>query len=278
MPPSWNQYAAVLPVLFILLTAPAAAAEPVWDARCRLTVEGAYLYGPVDGQLQTPSGGRPGTTSRGRPTLEELGIDDASVFDASMTFSFDDHEIYLGGQWVRFADDSVLDETLVSQANTFAAGSGVSSDVKLDWYRAGYRYRLASGDGPGGGPSLLLYPSAGAALLDFDFQLAGEGASAVSRAYSKVALQVGLAAEWRVTDRFSLAGGVLSSVPLSNTPFILAAELTGRYRIVQSRGMGVVGFAGVAYEQIHYEDNQDVSNDIEVDLGPMLKVGLEARF
>src|SRR5678816_3998356 len=34
----------------------------------------SYLYGPINGSLQIPSGGLPGTTSHDRPTLGELGI------------------------------------------------------------------------------------------------------------------------------------------------------------------------------------------------------------
>src|SRR5688500_13108739 len=50
---------------------------PGSDLRC--TLGGRYIYGPVEGMLQTPSGGEPGPTRLGRPTLEELGIDTASL-------------------------------------------------------------------------------------------------------------------------------------------------------------------------------------------------------
>src|SRR2546426_5913447 len=45
------------------------------------SLEGMWLYGPVSGHMQTPSGGQPGTTSSKRPTLSEMGIDTASGFD-----------------------------------------------------------------------------------------------------------------------------------------------------------------------------------------------------
>src|SRR5438093_7783564 len=65
-----------------------------------LTIDGIWLYGPVSGHLQTPSGGRPGTSSSDRPTLGEIGINSASIYDAEAMASFGDHGIYLGGQWV----------------------------------------------------------------------------------------------------------------------------------------------------------------------------------
>jgi hypothetical protein len=61
-------------------------------------------------------------------------------------------------------------------------------------------------------------------------------------------------------------------------PFIATAEVVGKYRFIQTHGVGVAGFGGVAYEHISYEDNQDVSNHIKADLGPMLVLGIEVRF
>src|SRR6266566_929454 len=87
-----------------------------------LTLESQWMWGPVSGYLQTPSGGQPGTTSRHRPTLEELGIDTASIFDGEIRPGVGDHELYVGGQWIRMSEDATLDEDLISQGNTFAAG------------------------------------------------------------------------------------------------------------------------------------------------------------
>lgn len=35
---------------------------------------------------------------------------------------------------------------------------------------------------------------------------------------------------------------------------------------------------GVAYERIQYDDDQQVSNDIDVEAGPLLRVGIDVRF
>jgi hypothetical protein len=50
----------------------------------RTVAHARYLYGPVHGRLQTPTGGNPGTTTRGRPTLNELGFDRAGIPDLSV--------------------------------------------------------------------------------------------------------------------------------------------------------------------------------------------------
>ncbi len=259
----------------------AAEADDVADGRAdafRLTLEAAWMYGPVDGHLQTPSGGAPGTTSPDRPTLEELGIENASIFDAEIALGWGRHELYLGGQWFGMSDDETLDDELVSQANTFPAGSRVDSDVQLDWYRIGYRHRIEAGVGPSGGPQFVVRPSAGFALLDFDLQLDGTGGAEVNRSYSKGGPQVGVAVEWRATDRFSVAGEVTSTIPFSNTPLIQTAEIVGKFRLFDGSRADVSLLAGVAYERIHYDDDQEVSNDIDVEAGPLLRLGVEARF
>jgi hypothetical protein len=250
------------------------------DNDWRLAVETRYFYAPIDGFLQTPSGGQPGTSSRGRPTFDELGVEHASLFDAELTLGWRQHEVYAGAQLVRVAEDATLDETLVSQANTFPAGSRVEADVRLDWYRAGYAYRIpidANGDGVA---ELSVAPSAGIAVLAFDFQLEGEAGASVSRAYTKASPQLGADVRWRLSDRWTIAVEVLSGIPVSDMPFIFLARAEARYRLVDSDAASVDGAVGVGYERIQYDDagKQDLPNDIEAEFGPMLTLGLDIRF
>lgn len=244
----------------------------------RLGFEAAWMYGPVDGHVQTPSGGRPGSTSRDRPTLEELGIEDAGIFDAEVTLGWAAHEFYLGGQWFGTSGEGTLDEALVSEGDPFPAGSRVDADVQLDWYRVGYGYRIEAGAGPGDGPRFVIRPAAGFALLAFDLQLEGPGGAKADRAYTKGAPHVGVAVEWRATDRLSVSGELTSTIALSNTPLIQAAGVVGRYRLF-GRGRADVSLsAGVAFERIRYQDNQEVRNQLDIEAGPLLRLGVEARF
>src|SRR6266481_7846675 len=57
--------------------------QPV-DAGIHGSVAGALRYGPLDGYAQTPAGGTAGTTSRKRPTLDEVGISDAIAGEAEL--------------------------------------------------------------------------------------------------------------------------------------------------------------------------------------------------
>src|SRR5438046_2519282 len=99
------------------------------EGKFHLTLSGAWLYGPVSGHVQTPSGGRSGTSSADRPTFGEIGINTASIFDAEATAAIRDHGLYLGGQWVRLSGERNLEQSLVSQGNTFLVASRVKSDV-----------------------------------------------------------------------------------------------------------------------------------------------------
>src|SRR4051812_40851366 len=81
----------------------------------QLAAEARYLYGPVKGKLQTPTGGNPGTTTNNRPTLKELGFEHASVPDVSGTADFGNHRVYAGYRFLRLSGSSTLDQPLISQ-------------------------------------------------------------------------------------------------------------------------------------------------------------------
>src|SRR5947207_1371474 len=154
--------------VFAQYTPPAAVSnEQRFDERdWAITLDGAYLYGPANGYIQVPSGGEPGTSSRHRPTFNELGIDNVSIYDASSKFSFgeaQENQVYAGAQIIHLSSKRTLNKDLVSKAITFPSGAPVSSSVTLNWYRIGYRRKFVLGENR----DLELYPSIGAALLTF---------------------------------------------------------------------------------------------------------------
>ena len=88
----------------------AVAPQPAFS----IALEGAWVHGPVHGHVQTPSGGNRGTTSVNRPTLEELGIDNASVYDAELTLGWRPHEAFVGGRWFGMSEEETLEDELIS--------------------------------------------------------------------------------------------------------------------------------------------------------------------
>ena len=250
------------------------------DTTFRWSLEATWMYGPIDGQLQTPTGGMPGTTTVGRPTLEELGLDYASIFAAEATFGAGPHEFFFYTQLNRLYGDTTLEDTFMSQGRTFPAGSRVHSDVKLDLYRLGYRHRIAAGYRRDGGPQFFLYPSAGIAIFAFDMHLDGAGGAYVDRPYAKGAPEVGLGFEWLATEQLTVTGELTSTLDLSKLPLVVTAKIEGKYVLVRSRGVTVSGTVGVGYQLIRYDDahKQEMPNDIEIDLGPVVLLGIDVRF
>jgi len=267
----------IAPALLLpIASAPGQQPPPqYWNSRdVRFSIDAAYLYGPVDGYLQVPSGGEPGTSSKHRPKLNEIGIDDANIADVVGRFGWHNEELYLGAQIIRLSGNDTLDESLTSHAVTFPAGSHVSSDVTLDWYRFGYRHRF---DVPQF--DLTLWPSIGVGVLDFSYHLSGGGQSA-SRDYIKPTPLFGLESEWRpgggpLSFDLKLLGSLPITPPL---PEMFIEELTAKYRFIHNRGIDLSAYIGGAFEQIRYEDHQSMPNRIHADFGPMLVVGLEWQF
>jgi hypothetical protein len=260
------------------------------DREFTLSVAGTFLYGSASGYVQTPSGGEPGTTSKERPKFSEIGIDNASIGDGQLTATFGEqqrNEVYVGGQFIRLSGSDTLGSDLVSHGVTFPAGSHVSSDVQLDWYRVGYRYRLDLNDvtalcGIPTNPGLddfSLYPSVGGAFLNFDYRLDGPGGQRASRSYIKGNVQFGLELEWRPNrGPFSVTLGGLAAPNFSSLPGIYYEELAAHYRFLDTRKVDATATLGVALEQMDYEDNQRVSNHIHADFGPLLVAGVELKF
>jgi hypothetical protein len=160
-------------VVLLAFPASAGAAEAG-----RFEAGAAYLYGPVSGSLQTPSGGEVGTTSEGRPTLGELGIDDVPMVDFGIDVRLAGNGFYAGGRLIHLRGDGTLPTDLLSQARTFPAGRVVEAAAAFDWYRLGYSRHFLL---PWGSRRIDLAPSVGAALLTYDFDLTSPGLEAVDR-------------------------------------------------------------------------------------------------
>jgi len=264
-----------IPAVQFILLVTTAYAQGQEESDRRFSLEGSYLYGEVDGYVQTPSGGESGTTSSRRPSLDEIGISNTSVYDSQFIAALHDNELYLGGQWIRMSGSATLDETLITQGKTFDAGMQVSSEVDLDWYRFGYRRRLSLCQDR----EWTIWPSAGVAVLDFSYHLRGTDVAA-DRSYIKLNAQFGLETEWRPRGGpFSLDLVLLVSPPISSSlPQMNVEELVAKYRVFEHQRSELEIIGGVAFEQIYFEDNQNTSNRIKADFGPMIVFGLNWRF
>ncbi len=260
----------------VLLVNHSTLAQDANDRSTSFSLGGAYLYGPIKGNIQTPLGGEPGTTSSHRPTLKEIGIDRTSAWDVNGEFRWRAERFYLGAQFIQPSGSDTLDEPLISHGVTFPAGAHVSSDIGLNWYRAGYGHEFDFGDNN----QLHLTPKIGAAILDFNYKLDSDGLSA-KRSYIKAGPQLGAEFEWQPSTRIplSLDLDVMLSDDFGTSVAAISTEsLVAKYRFFERQSFSSSAMIGVAFEQMRYEDNQSVSNRVHVDLGPMLLIGIDLRF
>ena len=240
------------------------------------SVDGQFRYGNISGFVQIPRGGGVGTTSNERPKFDELGINQAAIGVPSLTLGWNNHNLYGGASIIRLSGSNTLSNTLISNGTTFPAGTSVSSDVQLDWYRFGYEYRLT--DKYSQASTLSFYPAIGAALFNFDYNLKGISSLSAARSFAKAAPQLGLTSEWNPEGRFSLSGEVFSSLAFSTLPLLLSVDLTGGYQLWGSADHGGIAYLGIGYDLLDEEDNQKVPNHIRASIGPEVVVGLKARF
>jgi hypothetical protein len=257
-----------LTLLLLLLASRASAAERDW----RFSLDGSYEYGQVDGYAQTPAGGQPGTTSPKRPSLGEIGIDDASIYGMRAIGAWRDEELSLDAQIIRLSGDNTLAAPLTSQGQSFPAGTAVSSDVDLDWYSLAYRHRFRIGD------DLVLTPSAGGLLWTFHYRLDSATARA-DRSYAKANGALGLEAQWRPNDgRFAVDLRLLGTPPISGLANVFSEQLLASYDVIQRRDLSIGVVGGVGFEQMDYKDSQPLPNHVHAEFGPMFIIGIDARF
>ncbi len=194
-----------------------------------LDFDGAVLYGPISGYVQTPLGGTPSSASNKRPKFKELGINNMTLFNLSLSASMDQHSLYGAVHLVDLDGERTLDESLVFHGMGYAAGTRVKSDVRLNWYEMGYRYAIDFGRER---TNLRIAPTIAFALFDFKAGLESNGEKN-DRSYLKGTPRVGLELEWLPWNRFSINGKGIGSLPFNNTPSIYTFGLTGKYNILE---------------------------------------------
>ena len=245
------------------------------EEKLNVSVGASILHGSINGFVQTPAGGRLGSTTLEQPTYDELGFDRISFNEGYVAVSKGRHEMLAGVHLVRLSGKSTLSKDLTSQHEEFSAGDIVKADIKTDWHRFNYLYQLMELDTLGG--NMIISPGAGVVVFDFHYKLAGI-TSKVDREYAKVGFRLGGEINLNLTDEFSFKTNVFASIPYPTHPQIFSSEFLGQYQLLKGRHANTKVIAGVAYSLIDYTDEQEVPNHIRVEMGPLLKVGVEFEF
>ncbi|HEV8606688.1 MAG TPA: hypothetical protein VGQ99_15035 [Tepidisphaeraceae bacterium] len=266
---------ALFPIITLMIARPAGAQSMAPSAPApHLSLESDSLYGPISNDPQTPSVDKSWTTSRNGAGSEEVGSDTAGILDREIGPGLNNQGFYLDSESM---SSSPATSGTRDWALNFPAGSDVRSDMKLDWYRLGYRFQLQKAQ-PDADLPFGVHSRVGVAVLDFQRRLESPSSGDADRSYITAAPQMGLEMEWRATNKLSIAGEVTSTVPLSSMPWILTTDVKASYTLLQKHGAGLNGYIGGGYEGFSFEERQDVRNEINADFGPMLKLGLELKF
>ncbi len=119
---------------------PAPTIDPGTYGPFAYSAEGSVLYGQINGYVQTPKGGRIGSTSLNRPRLSELDISTAVAYEGRVSVAFGHAAFYLGARAQQFTGSSRLSAELITKNKTFPSNIDIESYVGLDWYRFGYQH------------------------------------------------------------------------------------------------------------------------------------------
>jgi hypothetical protein len=250
------------------------------DGRVHVGLRPVVRFGPVSGSWQTPRGGAPGTTSPGRPRFDETGVSTSTEVGVTATVDAGRHRLEVSyARQVLGGSAHALSQDLVSQASSFPAGTGVTSDSSIDWMSAHYGYLfevpLGSAD------RLQLWPEVGLRAVGQHHRLDGSNGARVSRHYTTTMPDLALDWSWRPrgTGTLRFSGRVAQTLTVSGSPITrnhVFEALARAHLDFSSRASLFVegGWRGVDLR----DDQPQVQNRLRLDYGPWVGLGGEIRF
>ncbi len=232
----------------------------------RLDARAGAMLASFDGKLQTPMGGRAGTTSIGRPETSEVGLEGLRGFaSAGVELRvLERHVLHFSYTALEQSGRETLGRELITHGQTFPAGSRVESRLELPFGRLGYRAEwllLRIG-------RARIAPEIGAARLDFAYRLRADAATGeADRAYVIYFTYLGAVLEAELFRGVRGEFDVFASAALNNVNSVDAdlRLLVPLFERPWLRSDLVFGFRGI---WLHYKDDQDErQNDIDVRVG-----------
>lgn len=218
-------------------------------------------YAPISGYLQTPAGGKPGTSDIRRPTFGEVGVNNTTYSDVFLRYRKNQYAIYALGRFMDIDSSGVLKRDLTSQAQNFFEGEAYKFDTTFNFYHVGLQDDFG-----------LLTGKIELALMDFHYKLRTSAALA-DRSYTKAGLRLGAEKNFKF-DKIDIAIEASGSIPISNTPYIYSAGSTVKYLLTDRLNIAV----GVQYFYLDYKDSQDLQNHLRLEMRPALSASLQFLF
>jgi hypothetical protein len=255
----------------------------------RLDIMLDYSYTPsLNGFLQVPAGGEPGTTSEKRPTFDEVGIHDANFNHLDLVYHWNPLFMYVGYEYLRPSGSGTLTQDLVTHGNFIPAGATMSVDTQLDFFKIGLGYDFLY---------LLDQLRFSTALEEdfwrFDYQFSttcpplgpfAPGNAHVNapfctpisdgRSFTQASPRIVTGVHYNVTRRLALGVDGAIPLPIGNLR-IKDYDFRVDYKWYDSYKMAVGPYFAVGYQQIDYHDTQTEPNHIQATLNPYYTIGIK---
>lgn len=243
--------------LAVMLAAGSAFAEA--------TIEVGVGLVDAHGHLQTPAGGKVGTATWHRPTLEEAGLDGGHYRHLAGSAKLRRSRLHLRYADIGAAGTGTLTEPLVSQARRFSAGERIRSRTSFDALSLGWTW-VFERDG--------WNAELGGQALWTAFHLRMDGTSDVDRRYTVYAVgALGILSK-QLSQRFHAALEAAIAPAFDGTGSFYALAPSIGYRLGTHFDMRL----GARFEAFGYDDahKQALPNDLRVRrrLAPMLALGV----
>jgi hypothetical protein len=211
----------------------------------------SFAEGPISGYVQTPRGGRIGSSDVKQPTLLRLGISRGLFSDDMVEHQYGPWCFYRGYEQIRPDAIQELTLPLLTYGIHLPRGMKIKSDLQFDWYRLGgcYRYYLLT-------KQLFFAPEMEFIWWDFAYRFQALKQVAV-RAYHHAGLRFGFHTNYHYSPLFSIGLHLAKTLTFSQFD-ISTFSIKLKVNLSQNEGC----FVGVRRIRIGFTDAQAMPNDI----------------
>jgi hypothetical protein len=255
-------------LLFLFLSSLAFADDYTSPSSYTFDIAAAYGYSPSTGSFQIPLGGTPGTSSISRPSQSEMGIDSASILNVGAAVHFSNFGVYGIYRNNRQSGNQVLTENLTTHGIFFPEGTMIVGGDKLDLYRLGANFPLHFAQ------QLSVYPIIEVTALDFSYNVSSN-LNYTSRSFKQGTLRLGAGAQYQISPRLDFDIDFETSLGSFTHLNVQTGSTHLGYSFYQGDRFASIIFAGIAYTNIYFKDNQSLSNVIQIRQFPEVQIGLK---
>lgn len=252
-------------LIYLLLAIPTLAWA--WTPES-LIISGTWLYGPMNGFVQIPDGGRVGTSSPRRPTLSDLGIDHSNNYDFAINVNWHNFSLYGGYQYLRPNASTTLDDAVITHGVFIPKGADISTNLKFDYYRVGSKYNFYLLQN-----KLILAPLLEFNVLNFGYDIPD---FITPRDFNQVTTRIGLYGAYYFKPQFFIDTTLASSIPIFNLNLV-TANIKLNYTFFNKAHVSPTLFIGGEYTYLDFEDSQSFPNHMQF-TQPAVLAGLNIKF